>query len=208
VWTAADAPDEATLRRAVAALTAGGLLIYPTDTLYALGGRALDARAVRAVRKAKGRRESKPLPLVAADPEQAKALCAAWPPVAAALAAVFWPGPLTLVLPAARAVPDEVTSGTGTVAIRVPALALTRALCSGAGPLVSTSANRSGEAPPLSCEDAVAGVGTSALLALDAGPARSTPSTLVDLTSSEPRLLRVGAVDWNEVLGVFRRMGG
>jgi hypothetical protein len=86
---------------AASLLTAGSLLIYPTDTLYALGGRVLDAAAGGAVRRAKGREEGKPLPLVAADLGQARALCASWPEAADQLAARFWPGPLSLVVPAA-----------------------------------------------------------------------------------------------------------
>ncbi len=197
-------PDEAVVRRAVQALRAGSLLVYPTDTLYAIGGRALDGGVAGAVRRAKGRDEGKPLPLVAADVEQARSLCADWPDEAEALAGRFWPGPLTLVLSALPSVPVEVTARTGTVAVRVPDLELARALCRGAGPLVSTSANRAGEAPPLTCAEAMAAVGAAAALALDAGPGRPVASTVVDLTSRPARLLRGGAVPWDEVEGVLR----
>jgi L-threonylcarbamoyladenylate synthase len=196
------APSADVLEQARQALQ-GGLLIFPTDTLYALGAPAGQAALVRRVREAKGRDEAKPLPLVAADAAQARALCAAWPPAAARLSARFWPGPLTLVLPAAEGVPPEVTSGTGTVAVRVPALAVTRELCGRAGPLVSTSANRSGEPAPLTCAEAVAAVGPFAVLALDAGPGRPLASTIVDLTARQPRLLREGATPWAEVLAVL-----
>ena len=132
----------AALERAVAELRAGRLLIYPTDTLYAFGGAALTPGVAERVRAAKGRDEGKPLPLVAADEEQARALASDWNQAAALLAASFWPGPLTLVLRVSPSVPAAVTSGAPGVAVRVPGLALTRALCRGAGPLVSTSANR------------------------------------------------------------------
>jgi L-threonylcarbamoyladenylate synthase len=200
-------PDEAVLGRAVAALVAGELLVYPTDTLYALGGRALDAEVVAAVRRGKGREEGKPLPLVAADLEQARGLCAAWPEGADALARRFWPGPVTLVLPASPAVPAGVSAGTGHVAVRVPDLALTRALCRGAGPLVSTSANRAGGMPPVTCAEAVAAVGAAAALALDAGRGRALASTVVDLTVEPARLLRAGAVPWDEIEAVLRSPG-
>jgi L-threonylcarbamoyladenylate synthase len=185
--------------RAVSALDAGGLLLYPTDTLYAIGGRAVEAAAGRKVRDAKGR-EAKPLPLIAADLDQVTTLVADLPAAALRLADRFWPGPLTVILASGAIVPDEVTAGTGTVAVRVPALALARRLCQAAGPLISTSANRAGAPPPSTCAEAVAGVGTAAALALDAGPGSRVASTIVDLTGTPPRLVRSGAVAWADVL--------
>ena len=196
-------PDEAVVARCASALAGGALVIFPTDTLYALGGRALDAAAARRVREVKGRPGGQPLPLVAADREQDRALCAAWPGDADRLAAAFWPGPLTIVLPAAPGVPPEVTSGTATVAVRVPGLAVTAALCAAAGALVSTSANRTGARGPLTCAEAVSGVGGAAAIALDAGPGRPLASTIVDLTGDAPALLRAGAVAWADVVAVL-----
>jgi L-threonylcarbamoyladenylate synthase len=190
--------------RAVTLLLAGELLIYPTDTLYALGGRALDAGTALRVRAAKGRAETKPLPLVAADLAQVASLVTALPLEARALADRFWPGPLTLVLQCGPDVPEEVTAGTGTVAVRVPALRLARELCQHVGPLISTSANRTGAPAPLSCRDAVAQVGGSARLALDAGPGRAEPSTIVALRAGEARLIREGAVRWSDVRESWR----
>jgi L-threonylcarbamoyladenylate synthase len=198
-------PSPATVARAVSVLRAGKLLIYPTDTLYALGGRALDAAAVDRVRLAKGREEWKPLPLVAADLPQAIGLCSAEPAALKRLASRFWPGPLTLVLPAAATLPDAVTAGTGTVAVRVPALGLVRRLCAEAGPLVSTSANPTGAPPPKTCREAVVGVGRAAALALDGGTAASAVgSTIVDLAHREPRLLRPGPISWDAVAAALR----
>jgi L-threonylcarbamoyladenylate synthase len=179
------------------------LVIFPTDTLYALGARAADGGQVRRVREAKGRPDDKPLPLVAASVDQARSLCADWPAAADRLAGRFWPGPLTLILAAAATVPEEVTSGSGTVAVRVPALALARVLCAGAGALVSTSANRAGEPAPQTCAEACAGVGGFAALALDGGPGTPLASTIVDLTSGHPALVREGPVSWSEVLAVL-----
>jgi L-threonylcarbamoyladenylate synthase len=189
-------------------LRSGRLLIYPTDTLYALGGRALDGGVAVLVRRAKGREEGKPLPLVAADVEQVKGLCRGWPDAASELAARFWPGPLTLVVPAGPGVPDEVTAGAGTVAVRVPALAVARRLCREAGPLISTSANLSGEPPPLTCRAALAALGGAAALALDGGPGRPLASTIVDVSGGPPRLVREGALPWDEVLRVWPGGGG
>jgi L-threonylcarbamoyladenylate synthase len=196
-------PEAAVVARCASALADGALLIFPTETLYALGGRALDPGVGRRVREVKGRPGGQPLPIVAADRDQARGLCAAWPRDADRLAAAFWPGPLTIVLPAAVHVPGEVTSGTGTVAVRVPGLALTAALCAAAGPLISTSANRTGARGPLTCAEAVEGVGSSAALALDAGPGGQLASTIVDLTGDAAALLRAGAVAWEDVMAVL-----
>lgn len=199
-----DEPEGSALARALAVLQAGELLIYPTDTLYALGGRALDPAAGRRVRAAKGR-ESKPLPVIASGLEQVATLAADLPASALRLAERFWPGPLTVVLAGGNGVPDEVTAGTATVAVRVPALALARRLCEEAGPLVSTSANLSGAPAPVTCEEAVAAVGASAALALDGGAGRPVASTIVDLTSGPPRLVRAGAVPWADILAFLQR---
>jgi L-threonylcarbamoyladenylate synthase len=196
-------PDPEIVARAESVLARGGLLIYPTDTLYALGGRALDPAAARRVCEVKQREPGKPLPVVAADLDQARSLCRGWPEAAARLAGRYWPGPLTLVLPAAAGLPADVSAGSGTVALRVPALRLTRALCARSGPLIATSANRAGGAAPVTCDQAVAAVGDAAGLALDAGPGGPTPSTIVDLTTAPPRLLRAGAVGWDDVRGVL-----
>ena len=199
-----DRPESAVVERAASLIRNGELVIYPTDTLYALGGRALDPEAAEKVRTAKGRDERKPLPLVAADTGQARGLCAAWPNAADRLAIRFWPGPLTLVLAARAEVPVEVTAGTGTVAVRVPGSALTRRLCEAAGgALVSTSANRAGAPAPRTCAEAVAGVGAFAALALDGGPGQPRSSTIVDLSGGVPRLLREGPVPWADVLEVL-----
>lgn len=200
-------PDPAVVAVAVSLLTAGSLLIYPTDTLYALGGRVLDAAAALAVRRAKGREEGKPLPVVAADIAQARALCRDWPEAADRLAERFWPGALTLVIPAISEVPDDVTAGTGNIAVRVPDLEITRALCRRAGALVSTSANRAGGSPPISCADALEAVGAAASLALDAGRGKTLASTIVDLTVTPAQLVRAGAVAWDAIEEVLRLPG-
>jgi L-threonylcarbamoyladenylate synthase len=181
-------PAASVVARCAAVLADGALVIFPTDTLYALGGRALDPAAARRVREVKGRPGGQPLPVVTADKDQARSLCASWPRDADRLAAAFWPGPLTIVLP---------------VAVRVPALAVTTALCAAAGPLISTSANRTGARAPLTCAEAVEGVGAAAAIALDAGPGSPLASTIVDLTGETPALLRAGAVAWADVMAAL-----
>ena len=196
-------PDEAVVARAAGVLRAGELIVYPTETLYALGGLGLLAAAAHRVRLAKGRADDKPLPLIVADTEAARALCRSWPAAAETLAARFWPGPLTLVLPASTRVPLEVTAGTGTVAIRVSGLPLARALSRAVGPLVSTSANRAGEPPAVTCSEALAAVGAATALALDGGACAGAPSTVVDLTGDRPVVLREGAVRRADLAGLL-----
>ncbi len=194
-----DAPGAEAISRATEALGAGGLIVYPTETLYALGGRALDPRAAERTRAAKGRPDGQPLPLIAADLHQARRLFEAWPDSAARLAERFWPGPLTIVLPAGSDVPSEVMGGGGTVGVRVPGRELPRSLCRAVGPLIATSANRSGQPPATRCAEALAAVGSWVALALDGGVCDGAPSTIVDLSGSEPRLLREGAFAWAEL---------
>lgn len=198
-------PAADALAAAIDVLRRGDLLIYPTDTLYALGCVAANAQAARRVREAKGRDDGKPLPLIAGSVAQVELLAGPLGPAVRALALGLWPGPVTLVLPAAPGLPAEVTAGGSTVAVRVPASPLAQRLCDAAGPLVSTSANRSGRPAPATCAEAEAEVGDAAALALDAGPGGGPPSTLVDATGAEPRLLRLGAIPWERIAEVWRR---
>jgi L-threonylcarbamoyladenylate synthase len=201
LFVSGDAPDADGLGRAVALLKVRELLIYPTDTLYAIGGLALDGRVAEAVRSAKGRVGSKPLPLIAADAAQVRRLVRSFPEAAVILAERFWPGPLSLVLAAGDEIPEAVSAGLGTVAVRVPGLRLARLLCAQAGPLISSSANRSGADAPRSCAAAVEAVGAAAALALDAGLAPSaSASTIVEITlTGSVRLIRSGAIPWAAV---------
>jgi len=198
-------PTADVLALAAAVLARGELLIYPTDTLYALGCRALDEGAVQRLRRVKAREAGKPLPAIAADEGQARSLWTAWPPDAALLAERFWPGPLTLVLEASPGLPPALTAGARSVAVRVPDLALARALCAASGPLVSTSANPAGGAAPSTCAEARVAFEGAVSLALDGGPGSGTASTLLDLTGTEPRLLREGAVPWLVISALLKR---
>jgi tRNA threonylcarbamoyl adenosine modification protein (Sua5/YciO/YrdC/YwlC family) len=195
-------------RRQIADVLARGLLIvYPTDTLYALGGRARDPRAAAAVRQAKGRPPDKALPVVAADVEQAGLLCDLREGCAARLAERFWPGPLTLVLRAVVKLPEELSEGGATLAVRVPSRELTRELCRLAGPLIATSANRSGRPAAATCREALEEIGGAVALAVDGGAGGGPPSTLVDLTGPSPRLLREGAIPWSDVAAILEPSG-
>jgi L-threonylcarbamoyladenylate synthase len=199
-----EGPSLAVLTRAAGVLRAGGLVIFPTDTLYALGCMATHYGAVRSVIAAKGRAEGQPLPLLACNRAQVDSLVTGFSTEAEVLAARFWPGPLSLVLTARPGLPPEVTGPRGTIAVRVPRLGLARRLCAVAGPLVGTSANRSGHPAPTTCEEAIAGVGAFASLVLDGGPALSIqPSTIVDVVG-EARLIRRGAIGWEDVQAALR----
>lgn len=197
----ADRPEPETIGRAAAVLRAGGLVAFPTETVYGLGANALDADAVGRIFAAKGRPSNNPLIVHVADVEQAKWLTTSWPPLAAELAARFWPGPLTLVLPRRPEVPAIVTAGGPTVAIRMPAHPVARALIRAAGvPVAAPSANRSGQLSPTRAEHVLEGLSGRIDLVLDAGPVeRGIESTVLDLTTSPPRLLRPGPLAPQEI---------
>jgi L-threonylcarbamoyladenylate synthase len=189
-----------------ALLRRGGILAYPTETFYGLGALASREDALQRLAAAKLRPEGKPLPLVAASLDDVLAVADLAPPLARRLAERFWPGPLTLVLPARATLSPLVTSGERTVAVRVPGSDVARALAREAGgALVSTSANLSGEPPPAS-----AAALSPALLAridgvLDGGPTPGgQPSTIVAFDGDAPRLVRAGAVAWEDVRAASR----
>jgi L-threonylcarbamoyladenylate synthase len=187
------------------ALEAGALVIYPTDTLYAIGCRALDGAAVLRLREAKGRERDKALPVIAADVAQAQSLVSRWSGEAQRLAEAFWPGPLTLVLPAADALPSSLLAGARTIAVRVPASDIACALARLAGPLVSTSANLAGERPCITVDLALAAF-PKAALAFDAGLLDGAPSTIVDLTGPGGAftILREGRISEGSIESVLR----
>ncbi len=189
-------PDPAALAHAAALLKSGKLVVFPTETVYGLGAHALDPQAVLRIYEAKGRPTNNPLIVHVAETDQARQLTRAWPDRAQRLAERFWPGPLSLVLTKQSHVPDAVTAGSPTVALRIPVHPVARQLLVAAGlPIAAPSANRSTRISPTSAEHVLAGLDGRVDLVLDAGP---TPggleSTVVDLTSDPPRLLRPGLV--------------
>jgi L-threonylcarbamoyladenylate synthase len=191
---------------AAAALRRGGLVVYPTETFYGLGALARDAAAVARLGEAKLRPEGKPLPLVAADADAAFGAWSAVPEEARLLATAFWPGPLTLVAPAAPGLPAALTLGEG-VGVRVPGAELARRLCRLAGgAVVSTSANPSGGPPPASPDELDPALLARVDLVLDGGRTPGgLPSTVVELGGGRARLVRPGAVPWDAVQAVLGR---
>jgi len=199
--------DEAGIADAAATIRAGGVVAIPTDTLYGLAADPFNRVAVARVFDVKGRRAERALPLIAADAAQVVRRLGPLPAAAERLASEFWPGPLTLLIDARGAVPAEVTGGTGRVGVRVPAHDVTRALCVACESLLTaTSANLS-EQPATNDPDAVAAaLGDRIDVLLDAGKTTGgPPSTIVDASGSTLRLVRAGAVAWEQVLACVQR---
>jgi L-threonylcarbamoyladenylate synthase len=204
----ADTPDVGAIARAAQVLRAGGLVAFPTETVYGLGASALDANAVAKIFAAKGRPARNPIIVHVADITAARKLASAWPEIAQHLAARFWPGPLTLVLPKQPVVPDIVTAGGATVALRLPAHPVALALLRECGvPLAAPSANRSTELSPTLADHVVQSLGDAIDLVLDAGPTSGgLESTVLDVTCTPPRLLRPGLVTRAEIESLIGRI--
>lgn len=210
------------IRRAAAALQAGQLVAFPTETVYGLGADAGNAAAVRQVFTAKGRPAGHPLIIhlpAGTDPAEWSAsggtLVGNRDRLAAAraLAAAFWPGPLTLVLPRGKRVLPEVTGGQPTVALRVPASPTAQALLQAAGlPLVGPSANRFGRISPTSARHVLQELAGRIPFILDGGPSSvGLESTILDLSGTQPRILRPGLISslqLQEVLQLPVMVGG
>lgn len=203
-------PERELLREAAAVIRAGGLVAFPTETVYGLGANALDPAAVAGIFAAKGRPATNPL-IVHVDGELLRRQVASeWPATAAKLAAKFWPGPLTLVLPKTPAVPDVTTGGGPTVAVRMPAHPVALGLIRAAGvPLAAPSANRSSQLSPTRAEHVLAGLGGRIDFILDGGPtANGIESTVLSLAGEQPTLLRPGPIavaELEKVVGPIAR---
>ena len=196
-----DAPEPEAIARAADVLRRGGLVAFPTETVYGLGAAALDPVAVARIFAAKGRPATNPLIVHVPTADEARSLTAAWPEAAARLAERFWPGPLTLVLPRSVRVPNLVTAGGPTVAVRVPAHPVALALLRAAAlPVAAPSANRSTSLSPTRAEHVLRWLGGRIDLILDGGPtAGGLESTVLDVTTDPPRLLRPGLVSPSEI---------
>ena len=192
----------AELRAAVDWLAAGRVVALPTDTFYGLAADPRSPEAVRRIFEIKGRQAGEALPLVAASLAQVEGSCGRLGEREQRLAARFWPGPLALVVDAPAQLAAGVHGGRGTIAIRVPAHAITRALCDAwGGPLTATSANRSGAPPARTAAELGGLMEDERVLVVEAGAAPGgRPSTIVDVRAASPVLVRAGAIDWKRVL--------
>jgi L-threonylcarbamoyladenylate synthase len=210
VPVASTAPEPEVMARLGAALRAGELVAFPTETVYGLGANATDAKAVAQIFTAKGRPSSDPLIVhiaaVADLPLVTGRALAELPAGVAPLAARFWPGPLTLILPRGPQIPPEVAAGRATVGVRLPAHPVALALIRAAGvPVAAPSANRFGHTSPTTAQHVFADLGTRIPWIIDSGPSQvGVESTILDLTQTPPRILRPGGVPQEalaEVLG-------
>ena len=188
------ATTDAALDRAADVLRRGGLVAIPTETVYGLAADALDEEAVDGIFRAKGRPATNPLIVHVADTAMARSLAARWPEAAERIATALWPGPVTVVVPKAAAIPASVTAGGPTVALRCPAHPLARRLIARSGiPLAAPSANRSERVSPTTAHHVLESLGSRVGLILDGGPCdRGIESTVIDCTVSPPRILRPG----------------
>ncbi len=194
-------PDRGMLLEAAEMIKQGGLVAFPTETVYGLGANGLNEQAVAKIYQAKGRPSDNPLILHIADPEDIYQLGTAISPNAIALSRKFWPGPLTVIVNRQQIVPDRVTGGLDTVAIRLPVSKVTRELIRLSGvPLAGPSANTSGKPSPTTAEAVMADLNGKIDAVLDAGPCSiGVESTVIDCTTPIPTILRPGGITPNMV---------
>ena len=201
----ARAPEPDIIAEAVRVLRGGGLVAFPPETVYGLGARALDGAAIDRIFVAKGRPRSHPLIAHVEGEAQARTLAREWSERASALARAFWPGPLTVVVPRAPVVPDAVTGGGDSVAVRAPAHPVAQALLAALGePIVAPSANRYQALSPTRAEHVVRSLGDADVLVLDGGScSEGIESTVVDVRGSLPAILRLGSVSREQLARVL-----
>jgi L-threonylcarbamoyladenylate synthase len=182
-----DAPDPALLAEAARLLRAGGLVSFPTETVYGLGADATNPKAIDRLNRVKGRPPEKPYSLHLHAPEQMRAYVAKVPPQAKRLIERFWPGPLTIVLP---------SKDGSTVGFRLPDHPVARAFLASCGvPVAAPSANRSGSPPPIDAQEVLAALGGEVDCVLDAGPTRlGRESTVVEVAGGRVEIRREGAI--------------
>lgn len=196
------------VQEAANAALAGAAIVFPTDTVYGIGSRPDDAGATARLFEVKSRPRDLELPVLVPSVEAGREI-AAFEARAEALAEAFWAGPLTIVLPRTDASSGwDLGGDPGTIGVRMPNHPVTLALLERTGPLAVTSANRSGEATPVTCEELRGVFGGSVAVYLCADePLGLVASSVVDLTSVEPRMLRAGAVSEDDVRAALRRVG-
>jgi len=192
---------------AASILRSGGLVLYPTETFYALGALPGIAEAVERVFEIKGRGLEKPLPLIASDLQAVLSTASEWPESAQALARIFWPGPLSIVIPAVASLPAALHAGAGKIAIRISSHPVASLLAHASGGLiVSTSANKAGESPPRSPGDISPELLLSVDALLDAGNLPGgLPSAIVDVSVEPAALIRAGKIAWKDIQRTLER---
>ncbi len=195
---------DSAVARAVELLRRGELVVLPTETVYGLAANAFDATAVQRIFDVKGRPAHNPIIIHVSDLVMARRCAAQWPDMANKLAAAFWPGPMTLVLPRPAEIPDVVTAGGSTVGIRWPSHPFMQAVIRACGfPLAAPSANRSNEISPTNAQHVARSLGELVPLIIDGGQSQvGIESTVLDITSTPPRVLRPGMIHEQSLLAV------
>lgn len=189
-----------TIPLALSILQAGGLVVFPTDTVYGLGALAFNGQAVESIYLAKDRPVEKAIPILIGDIEDLTKIALRVPDMANKFASRFWPGPLTLIVPRLPTLPDAI-SASNTVAVRLPDHPVSRKLLRAAGPMAVTSANISGRSNPTTAGEVSAQLSGRIPLIMDGGRTPGgVPSTLVDCTGSLPVILRAGPISLEELL--------
>ncbi len=205
----ANAPQAAVLESAASLLRAGELVAFPTETVYGLGADATQGAAVAKIFAAKGRPQTNPLIAHVASTEMAREWAGSWPADADALAAAFWPGPLTLIVPRTARFATAVSAGLPTVGLRVPEPAVARGLIAALGrPIAAPSANRSEHVSPTTARHVLDDLEGAVAMVLDSGPTGvGIESTVVDVTGDVPTVLRRGPIDAERLRGVVGDLG-
>lgn len=189
------------LKHAVNVLNNGGIVAFPTDTVYGLAASIMNPKAVRRIYHLKGRPMSMPLPVLISELDQLDQVAANVSNSALALADQFWPGALTLIVKASRKIPTVVTGGQDTVAVRLPDHPVPRSLVAGIGyPITGTSANLNGQSEPTTVEDVYSSFGDRVdCIIRDTNTSHGKPSTILDLSGPTPRMLRQGVISLEEI---------
>ncbi len=192
-----------TIQVALNILQSGGLVAFPTDTVYGVGTLAFNGKAVESIYMAKDRPIEKAIPILIGDADDLTRIASSVPDMAKKFSARFWPGPLTLIVPKLPTLPEAV-SATDTVAARVPDHQVARTLLRAAGPMAVTSANISGQPSPITADEVFTQLSGRIALIIDGGRTPGgVPSTLVDCTGTKPIILREGPISLQELLSAI-----